>query len=158
MKRKKACEKIHEIMGDIPYNYYKDPDFKPPWEEERQKALNCTDSRAEKIKNMTIQKTIIRELKGDQTMTEKRFTGKLKDGEYYIYDNGELMFGSIVKLLNEFDEEVERLKKENEKLKKANYDYEDAINEISDIFMEAYEHGDSNPYLKRIGNVKIEDR
>ena len=53
--------------------------------------------------------------------------------------------------LNEQDQEIKELEK-------ANKDYDDAINEISDILIEAYEHGVSNPYLKRIGKVKVENR
>ena len=55
-------------------------------------------------------------------MSEKRFTGLLKDGNYYIYDDGELMFRDVVSLLNEQHETITRLEKENEQLKrKMNY-------------------------------------
>jgi len=57
----------------------------------------------------------------------------------------------VCNLLNEKEKRIKQLKKENN-------DFDDAINEISNILLEAYEQGVSNPYLKRIGKVKLYDR
>jgi hypothetical protein len=69
-----------------------------------------------------------------------------------IADNGEwITYGDVVDLLNEQDQRIKELEKSNK-------DYDNSINEIADILREAYEHGISNPYLKRIGKVKVENR
>ena len=74
------------------------------------------------------------------------FTDTKTDKIYCEYNLDE-----VVDMLNKYE-------KENQQLKKENNDYDDAINEIADILREAYEQGVSNPYLKRIGKVKLEDR
>ena len=74
------------------------------------------------------------------------FTDTKTDKIYCEYNLDE-----VVDMLNKYEKEIQQLKKENN-------DYDDAINEIADILREAYEQGVSNPYLKRIGKVKLEDR
>jgi len=74
------------------------------------------------------------------------FTDTKTDKRYCEYNLDE-----VVDMLNKYE-------KENQQLKKENNDYNDAINEIADILREAYEQGVSNPYLKRIGKVKLEAR
>jgi len=72
--------------------------------------------------------------------------------EEYLLDNDCMLTSDQVK---------DRLIKQEEKIKqleKENKDFDDAINEISNILVEAYEQGVSNPYLKRIGKVKLYDR
>ena len=59
---KKTREKILKMMDNIPYQPYTDHNFKPPWEEEKMKALNCTDSRVEELRNRAKQRLIIREI------------------------------------------------------------------------------------------------
>lgn len=88
-------------------------------------------------------------------MSEKIYN--LRAGYYYNYtgigrDTDEnLTTNEVVDLLNEKEKRIKQLKKENN-------DFDDAINEISNILLEAYEQGVSNPYLKRIGKVKLYDR
>ena len=57
----------------------------------------------------------------------------------------------VCNLLNEKEKRIKKLKKKNN-------DFDYAINEISNILLEAYEQGVSNPYLIRIGKVKLYDR
>lgn len=94
-------------------------------------------------------------------MTDKRYKlvydednsilGISDDFENSILFNLDKEKWMIIDRLNEQEELIESLKKSNK-------DYDDAINEISDILREAYEEGVSNPYLKRIGKVKVENR
>ena len=124
---------------------------------------------------MELDSQIINRGKGVEIMTEKRFKlieesdwwgvtdNQLPKTEYgfredlpngYLscdYEYNDLTPQEVVDLLNTLHEENQQLKKENN-------DYDDAINEIADILREAYEQGVSNPYLKRIGKVKLEDR
>ena len=84
--------------------------------------------------------------------TEYGFREDLPNGYLSCdYEYNDLTPQEVVDLLNTLHEENQQLKKENN-------DYDDAINEIADILREAYEQGVSNPYLKRIGKVKLEDR
>ena len=124
---------------------------------------------------MELDSQIINRGKGVEIMTEKRFKlieesdwwgvtdNQLPKTVYgfredlpngYLscdYEYNDLTPQEVVDLLNTLHEENQQLKKENN-------DYDDAINEIADILREAYEQGVSNPYLKRIGKVKLEDR
>ena len=87
-------------------------------------------------------------------MTDKRYK-LLYDEDNRILDISDTFENSILfKLVDRLNEQEELI----ESLKKSNKDYDDAINEISDILREAYEDGVSNPYLKRIGKVKVENR
>ena len=72
--------------------------------------------------------------------------------EEYLFENECMLTGDEVKdKLTKQEEKIKQLEKENK-------DFDDAINEISNILVEAYEQGVSNPYLKRIGKVKLYDR
>ena len=63
-----ADEKLKELLDKISksgYGYYdnKRPSFEEQLERERFRALNCTDSRIEELRNRAKHKLIIRELK-----------------------------------------------------------------------------------------------
>ena len=59
---KKTREEILKMMDNIPYTHYTTHNFKDPIEKEKMKALNCTDSRVEELRNRAKQRLIIREI------------------------------------------------------------------------------------------------